>query len=555
MDRLLGWLWQRFYDGVLLQGLERLTALARDYTLVYVPCHRSHVDYLLLSMWCTRRGCGCRISPPARTSMPLIGPILRGGGAFFMRRSFKDDVLYAEVFAAYLHEVLKRGFPIEYFVEGGRSRTGRMLPPKAGLISMTVQSHLRAHERPLLFIPVYIGYEKLIEGGSYTEELSGRAKRKESVWGLLGSLREMRRQRYGAVSVSFAEPLPLDPLLAEYEVATMADWLASKDLRRRVLTELSRRIAVAIQGAVHVNAVALIAAGVLATPRHAADHEQLAAYHDRLRDLLAKSASTREASFTTLSGVAAIEHTLAMGYLRRQQHVFGDIVQAPESAAVLLTYFRNNIQHVLALPGLILCLIIQHGSLGRGKLMRLVSELYRVLAIEFYLPRPPVEGQTWPAFESTLAALIDAGWLVTDAEAMVLSAHPPSSLAAQHGEWLAAGIRPALLRYALILGVMVRDPRPHAERRTIEELAQQAAQHLAATHVFNAPEFSDRTQFRLALDAFVQAGVVHEPEAGMIERLVSTRRLAEIASFLLPPDIQAAVSRAAERQATRIEAR
>ena len=119
-----------------------------------------------------------------------------------MRRSFKDDELYGEVFAAYVHQVLKRGFPMEYFVEGGRSRTGRMLPPKAGLISMTVQSYLREHSRPLLFVPVYIGYEKLIEGGSYTEELSGAKKRKESVFGLLSTIKSLRSERYGAVGVT-----------------------------------------------------------------------------------------------------------------------------------------------------------------------------------------------------------------------------------------------------------------------------------------------------------------------------------------------------------------
>ena len=189
-ERLLGRLWNHIYEGVTVRGTERLQALARDNTLVYVPCHRSHIDYLLLSYVIHRAGLTVpHVAAGANLNLPIIGGLLRRGGAFFLRRSFKDDELYGEVFAAYVHEVLKRGFPMEYFVEGGRSRTGRMLPPKAGLISMTVQSYLREHSRPLLFVPVYIGYEKLIEGGSYTEELSGASKRKESVVGLLSTIK------------------------------------------------------------------------------------------------------------------------------------------------------------------------------------------------------------------------------------------------------------------------------------------------------------------------------------------------------------------------------
>ena len=203
-EQLLGRLWNRIYDGVAVRGAERLQALAKDNTLVYVPCHRSHIDYLLLSYVVYRVGLTVpHIAAGANLNLPLVGGILRRGGAFFLRRSIKGDELYGEVFAAYVHEVLRRGFPMEYFVEGGRSRTGRMLPPKAGLISMTVQSYLREHSRPLLFVPVYIGYEKLMEGGSYTQELAGAAKRKESVWGLLGAIRDLRHEHYGEVGVSF----------------------------------------------------------------------------------------------------------------------------------------------------------------------------------------------------------------------------------------------------------------------------------------------------------------------------------------------------------------
>ena len=152
--------------------------------------------------------------------MPLLGPLLRRGGAFFLRRSFKGEALYAAVFREYLHMMLTEGFPIEYFIEGGRSRTGRTLPPKAGLLGMTLESFLRDHARPLALVPVYIGYEKLFEGRSFVAELEGRPKRRESLGALFGSIRELKHE-YGKVSVNFGEPLLLDAYL-DADCAAMA---------------------------------------------------------------------------------------------------------------------------------------------------------------------------------------------------------------------------------------------------------------------------------------------------------------------------------------------
>jgi glycerol-3-phosphate O-acyltransferase len=105
----------------------------------------------------------CRRQPRPAAGRPAAAPWRR----LFLRRSFKGEPLYAAVFQEYLHLMLARGFPVEYFIEGGRSRSGRMLTPKAGILGMTVQSFIREHARPLLFVPVYIGYEKVIEGRTY----------------------------------------------------------------------------------------------------------------------------------------------------------------------------------------------------------------------------------------------------------------------------------------------------------------------------------------------------------------------------------------------------
>ncbi len=574
-EQLLGRLWNRIYDGVAVRGADRLQALAKDNTLVYVPCHRSHIDYLLLSYVVYRVGLTVpHIAAGANLNLPLVGGILRRGGAFFLRRSIKGDELYGEVFAAYVHEVLRRGFPMEYFVEGGRSRTGRMLPPKAGLISMTVQSYLREHSRPLLFVPVYIGYEKLIEGGSYTQELAGAAKRKESVWGLLGAIRDLRHEHYGEVGVSFARPIALGELLDAEGVRDMDNWLADKNLRRRTLTELSRQIAERINGAVHLNPVAVVATALLATPKHAADAAQLADIVERLLRLAAQARTAPEAVATTVSGVEAITHTARLGYLQRQSHALGDVVMASDDAAVALTYFRNNVLHCFALPGLIACLIVQHGVIGKTKLARLARELYVLLESELYLPpwraetvaathddvepvataaeRP--DATLFPPFERTLATMASDGWVSMEADAAVVSASPAGTDAAMHLELLAATIRPALTRHALMLALAGRAPSGEQSREAVESLCQQAAQHLAMTHVFNAPEFSDRSQFRSAFDALLRVGLLQVDSADSVHYGPELKARADEAAFLLPPDTRAAVLRAAQRRPGQIAA-
>src|SRR5690606_7532016 len=215
--------WNRIYRGVLVHHLDEFKANAPGHEVVYVPCHRSHMDYLLLRYLLFTRG----IVPPhifagINLNLPVIGTLLRKGGAFFARRSFRGNALYSAVFREYMAQLVAGGYSIEYFIEGGRSRTGRLLPPKNGTLAMTVRGYLRNPSRPVMFQPVYIGYEKLMEGNSYLDELTGKPKQSESVWQLLTGIPKVLRSNYGQVVVNFGEPIRLDDMLAEHA----PDWHA-----------------------------------------------------------------------------------------------------------------------------------------------------------------------------------------------------------------------------------------------------------------------------------------------------------------------------------------
>src|SRR5690606_39098749 len=166
--KFLTWLWTQLYDGVEVHHFERVRELAADYELIYVPCHRSHVDYLLLSYVIYMRGLSIPyVAAGDNLDVPVLGPLLRGAVAFYIRRSFRGNALYTAVLREYMHTLITRNTPIEYFIEGGRSRSGRLLPPKMGMLAMTVHSQLRRTNKPVVFIPTYIGYERIMEGGTY----------------------------------------------------------------------------------------------------------------------------------------------------------------------------------------------------------------------------------------------------------------------------------------------------------------------------------------------------------------------------------------------------
>ncbi|MDH4015664.1 MAG: glycerol-3-phosphate 1-O-acyltransferase PlsB, partial [Chromatiales bacterium] len=212
-ERVLTYIWQRLYDGVVVGHFDNLKNVVEGNEIVYVPCHRSHIDYLLLSFVVYKRGLVVpHIAAGINLNLPVLGQFLRGGGAFFLRRSFRGNQLYSAVFNQYLSMNLAKGVPLEYFVEGGRSRTGRLLPPRPGMLSMTISSYLVRPRRPIVFVPVYFGYERLIEGRTYIGELSGKPKSKESIFGLLRFLPTLK-ENFGHVRVNFGEPLRLDDLL------------------------------------------------------------------------------------------------------------------------------------------------------------------------------------------------------------------------------------------------------------------------------------------------------------------------------------------------------
>ena len=214
MSVIIGWIWKTMYDGITLdmEGLHRVKRAATRAPLVFVPCHKSHFDYLILNYLLFTNNMPCpHVAAGRNMAFWPMGTLFRKSGAFFLRRTFRGAKLYAAVFAAYVQMLIEQGVNIEFFIEGGRSRTGKLVLPKRGLVSILLEAFKNEVCRDLLFVPVYIGYDRLLEEGAILKELEGRSKEKESFWQLMQA-RKVMKKRHGRVYVQFAEPISVRDL-------------------------------------------------------------------------------------------------------------------------------------------------------------------------------------------------------------------------------------------------------------------------------------------------------------------------------------------------------
>ncbi|KFN43827.1 glycerol-3-phosphate 1-O-acyltransferase PlsB [Arenimonas oryziterrae] len=491
--------WNRIYDGVDVHHLDKLKQIAPGHEVVYVPCHRSHMDYLLLSYLLYTHG----IVPPhivagINLNMPVIGSILRRGGAFFIRRSIRGNALYAVVLGEYVAQLVGEGFSIEYFIEGGRSRTGRLLAPKGGMIAMTLKAFLRAPRRPVVFQPVYIGYEKVIEGKSYLDELTGQPKQKETIWALIRGVFEILREHYGKVTVNFGEPVFMDAMLAK----NAPDWRETADTDDKpawfndTVDELAHQIQVNINRAADVNPINLLALALLSTPKHAMAESDLLAQLALSKKLLAALPYSDRVTVTAKSPEEIIVYGEKIGVLTRRKHPLGDVIGVEGETAVLQSYFRNNSLHLFSAAAWIALCFQNNRRLSRSSLLRLGKTIYPFIQEELFLPWN--EDEFSERLNATIDLFIAEGLLsqVNEGEDGYIARGPGQTDEVFRLRAVAHSLQQAFERYFIAITTLVKNGPRTLSAGELETLCHLAAQRLSLLYAPAAPEFFDKSLFR-----------------------------------------------------------
>ncbi len=538
--KFLTWLWTQLYDGVEVHHFERVRELAADYELVYVPCHRSHVDYLLLSYVIYKRGLSIPyVAAGDNLDVPVLGPLLRGAVAFYIRRSFRGNALYTAVLREYMHTLITRNTPIEYFIEGGRSRSGRLLPPKMGMLAMTVHSQLRRTNKPVVFIPTYIGYERIMEGGTYVGELKGKPKESESLIGLLKVGRKIERI-FGNVHLSFGTPLHLSDFMQKFDVpanSLPADRTDTPldDKTSAMVDNIGVKVMQHINKAAVITPVSLLSLVLLSAPKAALDEdicrEQIALYQGLAQHL----PYSDDTIITDMTPQQIIDYGIKLKLIERIPHILGDIIQVAGKQAALLSYFRNNILHVFILLSFLSALVARNGRIERSRLNSIAEQLYPFLQSELFLY------YSAHGLQETLNKKVDsllASGLIVELSDGMLSVPETNSKCYQQLQVLATPVEQSLERYFMTLALLAQQGSGNLTENEVVDLCHLLGQRLSVLYADDIPDFFDRALFTSFIGALIRLDYLQKDEETGI--LIFDQRIDNIAhhaKYVLSPDM------------------
>lgn len=374
----LHWVFQTIFTDVTFKDEEfdKLRAASKDGALLFIPCHKSYVDFLILSYLLFRKD----LLPPhiaAGINMNFwpVGSIFKGGGAFFIRRSFRGNLVYQEVLKRYMAELLQNKLNMEFFIEGQRSRSGKLAPPKYGMLKMIVESYLDGLiTEKVSIVPVSLCYDRVTEEGAHKRELEGGEKVKESAVNLLKSVKVLLKN-FGRVHARFAEPMTLEGLVKQF----IGEGGKSADTRKLGVSKIAFEVCYQINGATPITSFGIVCALLLSRPGGAMARADLEGLLLRMQqdiaELKVNQAPDLEVDYLrTCRG--AIDRLIADGILSSYETALGTpgIKILPKQRVAAL-YYKNTLIHAFIVPAI--------KGLAKGQSERIL-ELRSLMQFEFF---------------------------------------------------------------------------------------------------------------------------------------------------------------------------
>jgi glycerol-3-phosphate O-acyltransferase len=546
MEICLRWVMHRIYRGVEIKNGDRVRRYVANHEIVYVPCHRSHMDYLLIGYSIYNLGV---MTPHVAAGINLnfwpIGRLLRRAGAFFIRRTFKGNRLYSVVFNEYVHYLMNKGYPIKFFPEGGRSRTGRLLPPKTGMMNMVVEGFVRNPDRPLVFIPVYVGYDKVLEEGSYLNELRGKKKSSESV-GQLFKAGKILSGKFGKAYVNFGEPFLLSDRLTQlypgWQTALKSEDGSGGKLSGAV-SAIAREVMIRINNTAIVSPTSLFAIALLSSPKRALPEADLIQFVQSLSDFLLRVPYHEDTILPVASVTVQLSYFEEISGITRFRHPDGDVLYADETEATRLTYYRNNAVHLFAVPSLIAAFFLHNDQMKIQDLLDSCSYLYPFLKEEMFVRFEGVPFTEY--FHKCVDGLLDLKLLsLGDEEEAVRRPEvttPEFALLNLLGRCLGGTIE----RHAISSALLARqEVSVSFDREEFEKSCQLMSQRIAILNGTNEAEFNDGSLFHAHFDLLRQLHHIERaPEEGRYQITTAAKEAATKSIGLLSQDLRQSIIR------------
>ena len=383
-------IWNRMFQGLEPIGFEKVIEKAKHHPIVLVPCHRSHFDYLILTYLFYLNF----VSPPhiaagINMSFPPMGPFFRASGAYFIRRSFHDNEVYKAVFGQYLTFLMREGYTQEFFIEGGRSRTGKILTPKLGMLSALVSAYISGIRRDVYLVPVSIHYGRIVEEEAYGAELTGEDKEPES-FGALVRARRFLQQKYGTIYVSFAEPISLSDELGERKQhfhESEGDEEIEKE-KRRFVRKLGFRILKDVNEASVAGASAISSTVLLGAWHRGFRYEDFRERANALAELTRIAGLRPTASLQRNRGDfrESVDFLTGNGLIEELERGSEKVLIVRENKRLALDFYKNTLIHAFLLPSLVTFCLAEEGEEDTEGLIDRIMWWLDMFRYEFPLP-------------------------------------------------------------------------------------------------------------------------------------------------------------------------
>ena len=493
------WFWNSRYEGINIRNIEHIKNISKDNALVYVPCHRSHIDYCALTFILYENGLMLpQVAAGNNLNLPIIGGILRGAGAIFMRRSFMKNTIYSTVFFEYIRSLMIRGSSIEFFPEGGRSRTGLSLPSRPGLLSLVLRSFASLKGQKVKIIPIYIGYEKILEGQSYLSELSGSQKKRESLLDPFKVLKDFN-DYLGNAYLNFGKPLDLGKFL---EDNVSQDFHIDSPLERPEWLKpttglLGDEIIRSINNSVAVSSTSLFAISLLTDPTQALNTDTLKKRISFYLTLINKSDAYKDIWLTETNPEEIISKVENLRFIKHQLIGSDSVYKPTPSEIAALSFYKNNISHIFMLYSLICESVRYVEKISKKDLYALIEMIYPIISREYFLQSSHIEKKE---IDNVLKTLLEEGVLA--------SKEPESYCKPNHNDdhfdkylSLCNICEPSVKRFYITMSVLWSQN--NLSREKLQTDCDLIAKELERLEGWPYPEFSDETKFHNFIELLI----------------------------------------------------
>ena len=507
-DFLLTWIFETIYEGIEVntEALEKIRPLLGVKPVVFVPNHRSHMDYLIMSYVLHLQSMPVPyICAGANLSFWPRGAIFRKSGAFFIRRSYDGNRLYAMSVQAYIEDLIREKSCLEFFIEGTRSRTGKLLSPRMGILSAIAQAYANGASEDVILVPTSFTYESVLEDKSYTEEQAGAHKKDENFWDLL-KLRKHLKRRKGKVYVRLGDAVSMK------DYFPMKDFLqgADKSNFRERVQDFAYELTYGINKSAIVTPASLTANALLTHPERSISESEVYSKIDAYLDYLKFKECRLSEPLQNYQRIAirdSLRTYARTGLIEEYRDHEEALYRVVEEKRPLLDYYKNTSVHFFVSMGVLAAILRKKESavVPLQEVYDEFSSLQDLFQQEFtFSRRQPLQAHV----QRLLDYLNQSGATRPDGESLhVEKEHPLLAL-------LSAPIQSFLESYYVVWKTLAEIGQRRWEKRELIDLILERSRILYIKEEIQNPEAASKFTIQNALAAFKALGMIREDMEG-----------------------------------------